>query len=43
MMRRQANFFKARMVPESVIAVNFVKSSESKTFELTLNDTKEPL
>eukprot|EP00944_MAST-04C_sp_MAST-4C-sp1_P014623 g14623.t1 len=38
-MRRQANFFKARMVPESVIAVNFVKRSKSKTFELTLNDT----
>lgn len=42
-MRRQANFFKTRMVPESVIKINSMNSAAGEEFELVLNDTKSTI
>lgn len=41
-MRRQANFFKTRMVPESIIKVKSMKDAAGE-FELVLNDTKSTI
>merc|ERR1739847_150216 len=41
-MRRQANFFKTRMEPESIIKVKSMKDAAGE-FELVLNDTKSTI